>query len=549
MTVRGKVLVFASLAVGLVALVGAILFAMCTRGLSSTEQLFSMQEQNALYGKLTGDAVYVPHALLAAREKGESPWEVLDARLKRAGEDFAQLRRLAQQEAPPPVLSEELARIDALEAVHLGWMRRTADLASNSPVEAHAEILHDSLDTFEAEVMPHLERAWTLKRTRLAVHKAARLEALRFGQLLGVAVPLVALALMLTLAAALLLTLRRSSRELLRGAERIGRGDFSTELPVTGPDEYSTLARAFNRMATELRDTVREKERLAKAEAEASEREMRRYNALLEETVRQRTAELQEANAQLLFADRLATVGQLAAGVGHEINNPLAFILSNLEYARRELERPQDTPAPREREEVLAALSEAHEGAERVRLLVQDLKLLSRSDDAAAGPVDLEAVLRSASKMATHEIRLRARLVVRSEPIPPVHGNAARLCQVFLNLLINAAHAIPEGAVERHEIALVTRRESDSRVVVEVRDTGSGIPAENLERIFRPFFTTKPVGVGSGLGLSVCQRIISAHGGDISVESELGRGTTFRVVLPAHTASSSVEPRALAASA
>jgi signal transduction histidine kinase len=149
--------------------------------------------------------------------------------------------------------------------------------------------------------------------------------------------------------------------------------------------------------------------------------------------------------------------------------------------------------------------------------------------------------------MAAHEVRHRARLVMQSEGIPLVRGNAARLCQVFLNLLINAAHAIPAGQVERHEIKLVARAQEDSRVVVEVSDSGCGIPPENLERIFRPFFTTKPVGVGSGLGLSVCQRIITAHGGDISVDSVVGRGTTFRIVLPLHTAGEDSRPGALAA--
>jgi signal transduction histidine kinase len=357
----------------------------------------------------------------------------------------------------------------------------------------------------------------------------------------------VALAVVVTLAAVILLTLRRSWRELLAGAERIGRGDFTSEVPVRRDDEHGKLARAFNRMAAELNDTVREKERLAKAEAEASEREMRRYNELLRETVRQRTAQLEEANAQLLFADRLATVGQLAASVGHEINNPLAFILSNLSYVREELERLPGVTNSLAREEMLEALSEAREGAERVRLLVQDLKMLSRADDVESGPVDMGAVLRSASKMAAHEIRHRARLVVESDGVPPVHGNGARLCQVFLNLLINAAHAITPGQVARNEIRLVARAGPDSRVTVEVSDTGCGISPENLERIFQPFFTTKPRGVGSGLGLSVCHRIITAHEGRISVESAPNKGTTFRVSLPVHTAERSSEPGAMAA--
>ncbi|AKJ06684.1 Sensory box histidine kinase/response regulator [Archangium gephyra] len=495
-----------------------------------------MQEQNTLYGKLTGDAVWVPHSLLEARGKGQEPDAVLAAERRRAEADFAHLRELVTIERTPEDVPGVLALVDAAQRAHLGWMERQEARVRQAGTEGEDRVLHESIDSFRTEVMPHLDTAWVMNRERLARHKRDRLVALRANQVFGVAVPLVALGLVLSLAATVLITLRRSSRELLRGAARIGRGDFTTELPVKGADEYAMLARAFNRMMEELRDTVREKERLAKAEAESSEREMRRYNTLLEETVRQRTTQLEEANAQLLFADRLVTVGQLAAGVGHEINNPLAFILGNLSYAREELDRMQGAPSPLEREELLAALSEAHEGAERVKLLVQDLKMLARADDAVSGPVDLESVLRSASKMAAHEVRQRARVVMQTEGAPRAHGNAARLCQVFLNLIINAAHAIPPGQVDQNEIRLVARQAPDARVLVEVSDTGSGIPAENLERIFRPFFTTKPAGVGSGLGLSVCQRIITMHGGDITVESQPGRGTTFRIALPVHTA-------------
>jgi signal transduction histidine kinase len=547
MTVRGKILLFAAVAVGLVAVVGGVLYALATRGRLSTQQLFAMQEQNTVYGKLTGDAVWVPHSLLEAQGKGQDVRGVLEAEQRRAGADFSHLRELVSLEELPEALSEDLALIEAARRAHLDWMGRLEPRVRQMGRAGEDRVLHEALDSFQAEVMPHLNKAWKKKRERLALHKRDRLEALRASQVFGVTVPLVALGLVFLLAATLLITLRRSSLALLQGAARIGRGDFTTELPVKGDDEYAMLARAFNRMTEELRGTVREKERLAKAEAESAEREMRRYNTLLEETVRQRTHELEEANAQLLFADRLVTVGQLAAGVGHEINNPLAFILGNLGYAREELERMQGAPSPLEREELLAALSEAHEGAERVRLLVQDLKMLARADDAVGGPVDLESVLRSASKMAAHEVRQRARVVMQTEGAPRAHGNAARLCQVFLNLIINAAHAIAPGQVDQNEIRLVARRGPDSRVLVEVSDSGCGIPAENLERIFRPFFTTKPAGVGSGLGLSVCQRIITMHGGDITVESQPGRGTTFRISLPEHIAAVSSEPGAMAA--
>jgi signal transduction histidine kinase len=181
---------------------------------------------------------------------------------------------------------------------------------------------------------------------------------------------------------------------------------------------------------------------------------------------------------------------------------------------------------------MLVAIAEAKEGAERVRLIVQDLKTLSRPDDAATGTADLSEVVRSAANIASHEIRRRARLVEECQDLPLVRGNAARLGQVFLNLIINAAHAIPEGRVEDNEIRVVARRETPERITVEVRDTGCGIPPENLERIFDPFFTTKPSGQGTGLGLSLCHNIITAMGGTITVESKVAKGTTFRMTLP-----------------
>jgi two-component system NtrC family sensor kinase len=295
-----------------------------------------------------------------------------------------------------------------------------------------------------------------------------------------------------------------------------------------------------------------------KVEAKAAERDAGLYLARLEETVRTRTAELETANTQLaeslaqlkatqarlLFADRLASVGQLAAGVGHEINNPLAYVLSNLHYIHKEMTRTQGAPKPEEREELLTAIADAREGAERVRLIVQDLKLLSRPDEAGSGPVDVGVVLRRAMKLTSHEIGRRARLVEEVGELPQVQGSVAGLGQVFLNLLVNAAQAIPEGNVEGNEVRVKARWEAPARVVVEVSDTGRGIAPEHLERIFEPFFTTKPVGEGTGLGLSVCHGILKAQGGEIQVESQPGRGATFRVSLKAAAAQVERGPRA-----
>jgi CheY-like chemotaxis protein len=197
---------------------------------------------------------------------------------------------------------------------------------------------------------------------------------------------------------------------------------------------------------------------------------------------------------------------------------------------------------------VQQVLREALMGSDRVRRIVRDLKTFSRQDEDTRGPVDLRAVLDAAAKMAAGELRPRAQLVRDyASDVPPVEGNEARLAQVFLNLLINAAQALPEGRPEQHEVRLVLKRGGEGQVVAEVRDTGSGIPPEVLGRIFDPFFTTKPVGVGTGLGLALCHAFISSMGGRVEVESQVGRGTLFRVTLPAAKEQLERVPRATTA--
>jgi PAS domain S-box-containing protein len=236
-----------------------------------------------------------------------------------------------------------------------------------------------------------------------------------------------------------------------------------------------------------------------------------------------------DAQSQLIVSDRMASVGMLAAGVAHEINNPLACILANLDYALEEL---KVLGAEGVAGDIAQSLHEARESGARVRQIVRDLKIFSRSDDAERqGPVDVEAVLESSLRMAWNEIRHRARLVKDYGTVSLVRANDARLGQVFLNLMVNAAQAIPEGRAEKNEIRIATRM-IDGRVAIEVRDTGAGIAPEALAKLFTPFFTTKPVGSGTGLGLSICHRLVEAIGGEIRVQSQLGKGTTFTVLLP-----------------
>ncbi len=234
--------------------------------------------------------------------------------------------------------------------------------------------------------------------------------------------------------------------------------------------------------------------------------------------------------AQLLQADRLAAIGTMAAGVAHEINNPLAYLMLNLDWIARKL--PESAQEPASVEALIELLREARAGAERVASIVRELRAFSRADSETRRRVDLAAVARSAIRIAGHELRHRARVSTSFEPAGAVWANEARLEQVVLNLLLNAAHAMPEGRGDSNEIHLTVRPDGPDLVVLEVVDNGEGIPPEILPRIFDPFFTTKPRGVGMGLGLSICHGIVMALGGQITARSTPHEGTTFRVILP-----------------
>jgi len=251
--------------------------------------------------------------------------------------------------------------------------------------------------------------------------------------------------------------------------------------------------------------------------------------------------ESRRLQSQLMVSDRMASVGTLAAGVAHEINNPLAAVMANLDYIaeivgqRSGSSGTMMSPAMREtwiRDEINTPLDDAREAAERVRFIVRDLKMFSRSPtEELRGPVNVKAVMESSLRMAWNEIRHRARLIKNYGNVPDVDANEGRLGQVFLNLIVNAAQAIPEGNAENNEIRVTTSFERN-RVVIEVSDTGPGIPPEIVNRVFDAFFTTKGVGVGTGLGLAISHRIVTDIGGELTVRSEVGVGTVFRVSLP-----------------
>jgi PAS domain S-box-containing protein len=248
---------------------------------------------------------------------------------------------------------------------------------------------------------------------------------------------------------------------------------------------------------------------------------------------RRAEAALQQSEARLIDADRLASLGTLAAGVAHEINNPLSYVLLNLDLVVRELEARalgDETAVPCEG--LVTRLREARLGVDRVRLIVQDLKAFSRVDTERRGPVDVRRVLEETIELAWNEIRHRARLVRDFAEVPAVEANASRLGQVFLNLLLNAGQSLAEGDVENNRITVSTSVDARGSVVVAVSDTGAGIPEDILAHVFEPFFTTKPSGVGTGLGLSICHGIVTSLGGEITVQSRIGHGSVFRVILP-----------------
>ena len=296
----------------------------------------------------------------------------------------------------------------------------------------------------------------------------------------------------------------------------------------------------------------------------------------LEERVRERTADLMAANAsllaekvrqemlikkleeaqnQLLQSEKMASIGQLAAGVAHEINNPIGFVNSNLGTLRcyvdnilrllaayelleesliaearqdiRTLKQEIDTDYLRE--DIGNLLAESLDGLQRVKRIVQDLKNFSHVDNSDLEWANLETGLESTLNVVWNELKYKAKVVKEYGAVPAIECFPSQLNQVFMNLLINAAHSIDD-----HGQITIRTGHSDENIWMEVEDNGKGIAPEHLDRIFDRFFTTKPVGKGTGLGLSLSYGIIKKHAGHIEVTSELGKGSKFRVVLPRH---------------
>jgi PAS domain S-box-containing protein len=232
--------------------------------------------------------------------------------------------------------------------------------------------------------------------------------------------------------------------------------------------------------------------------------------------------------ARVAASERMAALGTLAAGVGHEINNPLTYVVLTLEMMERELANGHTA------ESLLPLIERARYGAQRVGTVVRDLQSLARPPSGDATPVDPVAVIERCLQITDHQIRHRARVIRELVSTPPVRASEDRLVQVVLNLILNAVQALPQGNADAHWIKIATSS-ADGRVIIEVSDNGVGIAAADLAHIFDAFFTTKAPGEGTGLGLSISRSIVAGLGGEIDVESEPGRGSRFQINLPAAT--------------
>lgn len=283
------------------------------------------------------------------------------------------------------------------------------------------------------------------------------------------------------------------------------------------------------------------------AQLRASEERYRELAASLERRVAEQVQTIEATQRQLYQAEKLASVGQLAAGVAHEINNPLGFVRSNLNSAAGYVAQFGKLGAlirsgqggallaaawrNEQMDQVLEdfplLLQESVDGVVRVAKIVSALKDFSSIDQAEETTADVNRLLQNACEVAGSEFGSRVQLITEYRPLPALRCHAGRLSQVFMNLLLNAVQAIPESG----EVRVATA--SDGRAVtVRITDTGKGIPEAQLARIFDPFFTTRAVGQGTGLGLTVARDVVQAHGGHIGVESRAGAGTTFTIVLP-----------------
>lgn len=308
----------------------------------------------------------------------------------------------------------------------------------------------------------------------------------------------------------------RPINALQSGTEHIAAGDLGYQLEVHSRDEIGELASSFNTMSREL---------------EAEHKENAAWTRTLEERVEQKTRELKRAHEHALHTEKMASIGKMAAVLAHEINNPLSGILTYAKLLRKWVDR--DDAGHSRKSEICDSLDLIASESRRCGDLVKNLLTFSRTTPMNLQATDLNQVIDRSMRLVQHQLELAGTQVQQQfDPdLPLVQCDGAQIEQVLLALIMNAMDAMPQGG----NLWLTTRYESDGgNVRIVVRDDGAGIPADILPRIFEPFLTTKETGRGVGLGLAISQSILERHHGNIEVESEAGRGTTFTVTLPAN---------------
>jgi two-component system NtrC family sensor kinase len=334
-------------------------------------------------------------------------------------------------------------------------------------------------------------------------------------------------------------------RALRDGTERLGRGELGVQIPVESRDELGALARSFNTMSVQLHD---------------AREEITTWTRTLEERVRSKTAELQRAHQQMIQAEKLTSLGKLAAVVAHEINNPLSGILTYAKLLRKWIERGDDLQS--RSADMRDSLQLIESESRRCGDIVRNLLTFARVQPLNISDVDINRIVTQCVKLVEHKLEL-GNIVPHLElgsGLPSIRGDGGQIEQLLLALIMNAIEAMPrEGNL--HVVTDTSRRSAevmasaplpptadrrpptpDEAIVIRIEDDGMGIPPDILPRLFEPFMTTKEEGKGVGLGLAISRAIVDRHGGRIDVSSEVGRGTTFTITLPtSHLAASVTE--------
>lgn len=344
--------------------------------------------------------------------------------------------------------------------------------------------------------------------------------------------------------------------ELVSTTQQISTGNLTARASISSQDEIGQLAESFNRMADDLDHNIKELEE---------------YKNELEIKVVQRTQELNKSNielseaykklkstqAQLVHSEKMASLGQLVAGVAHELNNPINFIYGNMphlrtyindikdilgKYEKAHIDKSEKDQIEKLKEEINwdfimpdldIMINDCQNGAERSKKIVQDLKNFSRLGEAKFKPADIREGIETTLNLLANYYKNKIKVETDYDDIEKIECFPDQLNQVFMNLLLNAAQAMPQSKIDSGQaIVWISTKKDHDYVTITIKDNGEGIPDENIKKIFDPFFTTKTVGEGTGLGLSISYGIIEKHNGNIEATSELGSGTTFIIKLP-----------------